>query len=59
LRHQTGSRQRQDEPTAVTHPLWRPLSFGFPVQVLSSARQDSCFIFFFFIARSFPCSARG
>ena len=30
---------------------------GFPVQGLSSARQDSCFNCFF--ARSFPCSARG
>ena len=56
LKHQTGSRQRQDEPTAVTRPLADLLTLGFPVQVLSSARQDSCFIFFDCFIVSMQCA---
>ena len=56
LRHQTGSRQRQDEPATTTRlPVHHP-TLSFPVQVLSSARQDS---FFHVLCLIFPCSARG
>ena len=44
--HQTGSRQRQDEPTTVTHLPQHRLRLGLPVQDMFSARQDSCFTIF-------------
>jgi hypothetical protein len=55
-RHQTGSRQYQDEPSTVAHLPEHHLTISFPVQVLSSARQDSCFEFLFCSIVSMQCA---
>ena len=55
-KHQTGSRQCQDEPTTVTQPPWHYLA-RFPCS--GSVLGKTGLLLQFLFARSFPCSARG